>query len=99
MTNEIWRTKADEKIKKIITEKGSHFIVKRLNCAEELMQKAEISVKHTFRPTLSCPHSLEVQYMYRLLMQIELDKLTGAKAIDVAEKNGIMYLIKIIKRD
>jgi hypothetical protein len=99
MTNRVWKTKAEERIKKIIKEKGSYIIAQRLGCVEELMKKAKGNVEHTFRPTLSCPNSLEVQYMYRLLMQIELDNLTGEKAMDVAKENGIMYLIKTIKRD
>lgn len=97
MTNTIWKTKTEEKIKKIIEEKGSYRIAKRLGCVEELMKAAKVNVEHTFRPTLSCPHSLEVQFMYRMLMNIELDQLTAEKAMEVAEKNGIMHLIKAIK--
>jgi len=103
--NENRKTMMEKKVEKAVTEalkddaRGPMFVVKKLNCEEEVIMKTKKAVEEIPRANMSlmCPMSPEAELVRMLEVKYAFNEEAVKKAIEIAKEKGAEFVIKALQ--
>jgi len=99
------KTEMEKKVETVVKEalkddaRGPMFVVKKLDCEDEVIMKTKKAIEEIPKPHMSlmCPMSREAELIRALDVKFAFDNEAVKKAVEIAQEKGAEFVIKALQ--